>query len=425
VVRATLDPAGPVTVGQSVALNVDIFVPTFFMQPPDVPGVDVANASAELQPGGFNLTDRINDETWSGIRRTFRIVAEAPGTIRIPPIAIVARYAVDGKLTDPFTVSTPALAFEATVPPGAEALDYFFAARDLRLTERYDRRPEKLKIGDAFTRTLTMGARGVSALSLPEVALDAPPGVAVHVDPPDVTAGTRDKPEASRVEKATYTVTREGHYTLPVIEVRYWNTAGNRIASVTLPEVTFEVEAAAAFGEEIALPPEPDTLPKASAAPAWVTFLRTNWRWLGAGLVLAVFGLIAVRRLAPHARADWQQLRQRITESEPLYFHHMRAAARRGNLRETHARALEWLTHFPPTQAMPTLAQLALLSGDAELAYQAGQVKRALYSPQGPPADDRKLAAGLAASVTRARRRLRSRHDAHADAHALVPLNPK
>jgi hypothetical protein len=102
----------------------------------------------------------------------------------------------------------------------------------------------------------------------------------------------------------------------------------------------------------------------------------------------------------------------------------MRAAARRGDLRQAHARALEWLTHFPPTQSMPTLVQLALLSGDAELAYHAGLVKRALYTAHEPGGDHRRLAAQFAASLTRARRRLHASHSAQAVTPPLVPLNP-
>src|SRR5215471_14501099 len=109
IVRASLDPPRAVTIGEPVSLVVEILVPTFFMDAPSLPALELTNATATLGDGSDHTNATIDGAEWAGIRRKYRIVAQAPGTIHVPPADVVVRYAIDGRLSDPFTVPTPAL----------------------------------------------------------------------------------------------------------------------------------------------------------------------------------------------------------------------------------------------------------------------------------------------------------------------------
>lgn len=428
VVRASLDPPGPVAVGQPVSMAVDILVPTFFMQPPALPAIEVPNALATLEDGAVNMNDRVDGEVWSGIRRVYRIVPQAQGLVSIPAVPVVVHYAIGGRLSDPFTVPTPPLSFTARIPAGAEGLDYFFAARDLRLTERFDRRPSTLKVGDAFTRTMTLEAPDVPALSLPPVPLSAPDGVSMRADPPSVSTvrGERGAPDrASSVERATYTATRAGHYVLPEVTVRYWNPAASRVDSVGLPAISFDVAAGPAFGEEIALPPDPAEA-AAPARPSWMSIVADWWRVVVAATVTLLAIVWLVRRFGGRARASWAAARRARAESESHYFAMVKAAARRGDLAALHAAALAWLARLPASAGTPTLSGVAAASGDTALAADIDELNRALYAAPGQSAPIDGLATRVMSGLGRVRRHLLARGHPGSPRHdrPLVPLNP-
>ena len=428
VVRASLDRAGKVTLGEPVSLVVEILVPTFFMSAPSLPSIDVPNAAATLEDASEHTTETIDGAQWAGIRRRYRIVAQAAGTIRIPPVNVVVRYGMDGKETDPVTIPTPPLSFEAAVPPGAEDLEYFFAARDLHLTERFDRRPAALKVGDAFVRTLTIAADGVTAMELPPVAVTTPDGLRLHQDPPVLSkpaSGDAPPVPASRVQKITYTTERPGHYTLPAIAVRYWNLADRKIRSASLPAVTFDVESGAAFGEEIALPPDPDAAPAPPPRRSWV---RAAGGWIvalaAAAIVFGVTGWI-VHRYGPRALRAWRVRRAREAESEAAYFARVTAAARHGDPAALYAAVLAWLARMPGGPAL-SLALLVAQHGDDALARDVTQLTRSLYASSRGSGRDARFTKRLAAGLARARRKLLAgpARSTTSGGRPLAPLNP-
>ena len=429
VVRAVLSPAGTVTLGEPVALVVEILVPTFFMSAPQLPSIELPNAAASLEDASEHTTETVNGEQWTGIRRRYRIVAQAPGTIRVAPVNLVVRYGLDGKETDPFTIPTPALSFEAAVPADAEDLDYFFAARDLKLTERFDRRPAALEVGDAFVRTITIAADGVTAVELPPVAVTAPGGLTLHEDPPALSkpaSGDAPPAPASRVQKLTYTTVRPGHYTLPAIEVRYWNLAGRKVRSVGLPAVTFVVEPGPAFGEAIALPPGPDATPASAPRRSWTHAARG---WLAPLAVVAiVLGAAGwtIHRYGPRAMQAWRTRRAREAESEAAYFRSVMAAARHGDPAALYAAILAWLARVPSEGPGPSLSFLVATHGDAALARDVTQLTRSLYAASPSNGTDVRFTKRLASGLTRARRKLLAgpARERTRGGRPLAPLNP-
>ena len=84
------------------------------------------------------------------------------------------------------TVSPDAVRFEAGIPPEAADLPYFISTTGLRLEQLFDHQPESLKVGDAFTRTITVTVNDALSMVLPPLPADPLPGLAVYSDPPRV-----------------------------------------------------------------------------------------------------------------------------------------------------------------------------------------------------------------------------------------------
>ena len=88
-IRARLEPAGPVVVGQQVRLVVDVLVTTWFMRAPEYPSLKVAGAvvrfSDEQPP---HLTEDINGEKWFGLSRHYLVTPQTGGELAIAPVEV-------------------------------------------------------------------------------------------------------------------------------------------------------------------------------------------------------------------------------------------------------------------------------------------------------------------------------------------------
>jgi len=426
-VRASLDPAGEVTVGAKVELALEVYIPTWFTGPPTLPPLDIDGAFAVPLSSTTHVMDQINGETWSGVRYTYAITPQTSGTIRVPPVALTFTYAIDAKPSPPFTVTTKALSFTAHMPPGAESLDYFFSTTTLHLSERYDpHRPATLSAGDAFTRVVTMAADDVNGLMLPPLELTVPDGVRVSVDPPALSTAHGERGAATattRTARATYIADKPGRYTLPEVDVPYWSTSANAVKTATLPAVTFEVSAAPAFSEEIALPPEPSAPAPPPPSHPWAAFARRWWRVILVGAALVWLAWRLTRRFGPRLAAAIAARRARHAESESRYFGLAQRASRTGDLSRTHAAVMAWLARFDALERPRTIATLGATAGMDDLVTISDQVNTALFGPAGS-GDSSRLARDYAAALDRARTAVLERERMVRRPGALSALNP-
>lgn len=119
ILRTSLEPEPPVTVGQQIQFNVDILVDTWFTQAPQFPEIKVADAVALLpNTASFNFNDRINGKSYSGQRRTYYIFPQQPGRYEIPAItvSVIPAYR-DRSSVEPISLSTDVVQFMAQLPP--------------------------------------------------------------------------------------------------------------------------------------------------------------------------------------------------------------------------------------------------------------------------------------------------------------------
>ena len=128
--RVDARPGGAsVTVGTPVEVDVTVLVPTFMPQPPVWPDLQIADAITRLPERATTpVTRRIGTESWSGLTRRYEIVPQRAADFDLAlPRSRHLRRPRDQR-TEQATLPLPAIAFSATVPPGAEGLDPFLAA---------------------------------------------------------------------------------------------------------------------------------------------------------------------------------------------------------------------------------------------------------------------------------------------------------
>jgi len=395
IVRATVSPE-TVNVGESAELTVTILVPTWFTRPSTYPSFELANAITRLPAdSSYNIRERIGNESWPGIVRTYEIYPLLGATYRLSGLSIEVTYANPGGDPRTTAVRIPEVAIRGQVPAGAESLEPYIAGQSLSLRLNIEGELDSLDAGDAVVLEYVAELEGLPAIFIPPLAPDLQlEGVSIYADVPDV----EDGPPARRSEKLTLVFDAGGEFSIPGKELEYWNTESN------------SVETAAAEGLVISV------AGPAGPAPAADTSTTLQWPRLIALLAGSAALLIIVWRGVPALARRYRDAAERRRQTEHYAFTQlMRALASGDNATAYHA-LLHWIARLTPGTSLQSFVSDY---GDASLSAEMAALSASIYRDAGASADlgriKRKLKAARQRYLGRGSRR---------QVQSLPPLNP-
>lgn len=311
-VRAHLEPSGPVVAGTQIKLVVDCLTTTWFTEAPDwplftVPGAIVSFPEEEAQ----NLHEVIDGVDWFGVSRAYRIVPQTAQTFDVPSFAITVQ---PGQMNGPAKVMTPALKFVATVPAGAEGMNPFFPSQKLVASQRVEPSPQHLRVGDEVTRTVTQRAAGTQSMLIPPVNFGEVTGLKRYPKPSatkDIVEDRAGLVAGERTDTVTYVIDHGGKFQLPPVTIEWWNTASQKKEAIVLPAVTISAIAAA---EKPLFEIPVDALSR-GAAHRIIVVDRIQVLMVCA-LLLAVFALVWAY---PRGVAVWGRARRALAHARQRY----------------------------------------------------------------------------------------------------------
>ncbi len=404
-VKVEVSPKQEVWVGQRVALTIilatpDLFagVPTFEIPP--IPGTIVLSPSGSPDVG----SEQFGDTTFTTQRHEFAVYAERPGTVHVPPFPI--RFESNAGYSKPTIqrrVTTEEISFTAKNPPGSEGLGTVIAARDLKVTVGWQPEPKAVKVGDAFTLSVTVAASDVPGMVFPPLRFGPIDGVADYPKEPVVSDQTdRGKFTGQRTDSVTFICERPGTVTIPDRTLTWFDLAAGELKTEKLTGRTFEVI--------------PDPTPEAERRPL-STPARSDrgWWWIVVSVVTAAIGWWLAMRILPW----WKQVRTRRAGSEAADFALFRQACRSADPHAIYVALLGWLDHFGPI----SLDQFTGMADDPQLTTAVDDLKGRLYSQSeafGPWSSAR----ALFVRAKLARNSLRHGGRPTEPELALPPLNP-
>ncbi|EKE76216.1 BatD family protein [Gallaecimonas xiamenensis] len=191
-------------------------------------------------------------------------------------------------------------------------------ARELNLEERWSGDPEHWALGQPLTRTLVLTATGTLATNLPPLDIPVPEGIKVYPDQKDRKSYINDGwMMAQQLSAVALVPAKAGTFTLPAVEVTWFDTLAKQYRVASLPARTFTIA--------------PGTLPQSQvqdsqAAPAttsagfwpWLTlaalllWAATLWLWLKPRL-----GQAKAKALPEQESPGWLKLRQAVLSGDP------------------------------------------------------------------------------------------------------------
>ena len=320
VVRAKVTPES-VVVGEAAELTITVLVPTWFTRPPVYPSFELANAMTRLPAdSSYPIRERVGNESWSGIVRSYEIYPMLGATYRLAGQTINVTFANPG--SDPVSVEAevPEVVLRGAVPQGAESLDPYIAGRNLSLSLEVEGELDELAAGDAIVLTYRAELDGLPAIFLPPLAPDLEfGGVSAYRDMPDV----QDGDTASRAEKVTLVFEAGGEFVVPEVGLDYWNTDSSSIQRAIAPGLTVSVAG-----------------PSVAGAPTDTTLEAVDWRRRASFAGLAILLAVLVWRVAGPTVDRYTAAAERRRASEQYAFRHLKRSIRARRPREVYERLL-------------------------------------------------------------------------------------
>jgi hypothetical protein len=406
--RASLAKPGPVLVGERVTITVELLTMTTFASAQVFELLTIPGALLmQIEDRPVLGTEKVDGESYTVQRHELAFFAMRPGIAQVPPFTVrfespphFGERPVEHRLT------TPALQVDARMPPGAENLPGLIATRELGVHQTWQPEPKKARVGDGFTRTVTLTAPDVPGMVFPPLPLAKVDGLAMYPKPPVVQDQVeRGDFTGKRIETVTYICERPGQFTLPALVIPWWDLENQKLMQVTLPSVTLEVE------------PGPTSSVDAAAPSAEAAGRQWLWWTVGAVMLLAAAATVSwCKREA--LLAAWERRQALRQASEAGYFARLLDACRASNAKAAYNALLRWLdcTHDGADSA--TIGDFLGRHPDADLRRHVEALQESIL---GRTTDWN--GAALAAALRRARRsHLRRRMTA--DEARLPALNP-
>ena len=262
-------------------------------------------------------------------------------------------------------------------------------AKNIQLSEHWSSSPDALKVGEPITRSITIKADGLSAAQLPPLPALAIKDLSSYQD----QAQTDDQKMeqgivGSRIETTAIVANRSGTFTLPEIQLHWWDSDEQQFKTATLAASQIKVSGTnpeqddqpESSGEPIPLNtelPSPTASTAAEAAPWWLYLLLalslvTNlllgallWRQRGKNTTQPNTAKSAQEH---NEKEAWRELREVIANSQGG-----------GQLHTLRRTLLEWGKIFWQDPQLASLEQLGQKFASSELLHELQLIDSSIY----------------------------------------------
>ncbi len=204
---------------------------------------EVAEASIQKLGDDREYSTTRNGRSYRVVERRYILFPRQAGQITIAPVVFQGRLGRrSNSLFDPFAQAGPtkrlyseAITLEVQPQP-ADAPDPWLPAAKMELSASWSAQTDTVRAGEPLTLTINLEADGLPGNLLPEpqLALDE----AIKQYPDQAQFKDRIGPVGivgSLSKKIALVVSQPGTYTIPVMEIPYWNTTTNSVAVASLP----------------------------------------------------------------------------------------------------------------------------------------------------------------------------------------------
>jgi hypothetical protein len=218
---------------------------------------ELADAVIERLGEDSNYNTQVNGVNYSVTERKYVIFPQKSGRLIIKPLVLTAEVLTNGnpnfnsffnsQMTKTKRVESKAITLDVKPVPASFNGKHWLSAEELVLKQEWSGDFQQMKVGEPLTRTLTLLAKGTTVGQLPELnTTNTNDQLKAYPDQPVLQEQKKaDGLLAIREEKIALIPSKAGSYTLPSIEIPWFNTKSQKMEVARIPETTITAVAVA------------------------------------------------------------------------------------------------------------------------------------------------------------------------------------
>jgi hypothetical protein len=266
---------------------------------------ELADAVIERLGEDSNYNTQVNGVNYSVTERKYAFFPQKSGKLTIKPLLLTAEVVTgsrpgfngffNSQISKTKRVESKEITLDVKPVPASFTGKHWLSAEQMVLKQDWSGDIQQMKVGEPLTRTLSLVAKGTTVGQLPELnTTNTNDQLKAYPDQPVLQEQKKvDGLLAFREEKIALIPSKAGSYTLPAIEIPWFNTQSQKMEIAKIPETILNTVAAAT--QTVAIEPAmTSTLPeKVEIAPVINSPQETNiWLWvsvfLGAGWLITI-----------------------------------------------------------------------------------------------------------------------------------------
>jgi len=353
----------------------------------------------------------INDRRYRVIQIDYTLFPQSSGELVIPEAVLNARVRPQGQRNRSFggffgdgsfdrfsnsrSVSVRSKPHTLNIRPKPKENKgaHWLPARQLSLIEEWDVPKDEIRVGEPITRTLELSALGLTAEQLPDLNVPDIEGVNSYPDKPqNLTQDTKNGVVSQKTRRIAFVPTQAGKFTIPAMEVFWWDTEKDQQQRVELPERSFSILAAegvtpAAAKPEAELSNNTSETQAAATSPASSTQTAGYWPWIALALALLWLSTLAlwIRDRVSASKHEEDKPKSEPPLSSRNAQKEFKEACRRNDSHAARTHLLKWARIHWPNNAPHGLSDLAERMDDQAQRQALLELNQVLYRGEGEP----------------------------------------
>jgi hypothetical protein len=404
-IKTELQKTEKIWPGQRQIFYVKLYTTTSFagstrFELPMVPGMLIMENEDRPLLG----TEKIDGVSYIFKQHEIALFPQRAGSLTVPSFTVEFGFHGPENKVAQQSFTTNELQFIVKKIPGADSQRPVITTTSLHVDDHWHPVPGTAKVGDAFTRTITMTADDLPGMAFPPLNVRKIEGMGLYTKQPQVADEMqRSEFTGKRIETISYVCEQEGTFTVPEVQIQWWNPKTESLQNIVLEALELKVAANPLLQKEKPV----DSKVSGDA--------RFFWKWT---VSVLLFSALAGTAFIWQRRRMKRQSSQ-VTDKEDELFNKFQEVSASHDAAATMQALLHWLDYSELTGSSGSLSRFIELADDSELAMQIEALETTLYATGHKQhwSGDK-----LYSAVQRARKKQQNK--TLAVLHNLPPLNP-
>ena len=262
----------------------------------------LADAIVEKLEEDKNYTTQLNGVSYGVIEQKYAIFPQKSGTVTIDPVVLTAQVVTNNRRrfngffnrqsTQSKRITSEAINLDIKHAPADFTGKQWLPSEHVHLEEKWSGDVKEMKVGEPFTRTITLLAKGTTVAQLPELH-NGKIDNQLKAYPDQPVLKEKKNPDglmAFREEKIAFIPSKPGEYTLPAIKIPWFNTQTQTMEIASIPEKKVTATGSATsqntIPDDTLTPLQLNTEKNPKTKPKIQTVENPFWKWLSLFLML-------------------------------------------------------------------------------------------------------------------------------------------